>query len=61
MENLKTKGCTGGNRAANKTAHAFDSTSLTRTWFVAKHVLITLPFECAMLVICFIVLVGVML
>lgn len=50
MENLKTKGCTGGNRAANKTAHAFDSTSLTRIWFIAKHVATTLPVECAALI-----------
>ena len=48
-------------QATPKTSAAFNFTPLTRIWCIARHVLITLPFECAMLVICFIVLVGVML
>lgn len=60
MTMTNKKGRPGGIGATHKpSAYAFDSTPLSRIWFIARHVLITLPFECAMLVICFIVLAGV--
>jgi hypothetical protein len=61
MENTNKKGRDGWTRATQKTSAACNFNPLSRTWCIARHVLITLPFECAMLVICFIVLVGVML
>jgi len=58
----KTKGRTGGNRATLTTADTRNFTLFTprlhRLITIVRHVLITLPFECAMLVICLIVLAG---
>jgi len=58
----KTKGRDGGNRATHKTADTRNFTLFTprlhRLTTIVRHVLITLPFECAMLVICLIVLAG---
>ena len=54
MGNTKTTGCTGANRAANKTAHAFDftpiATRLHGLTFIVRHILTTLPMELAVMV-----------
>lgn len=61
METINKKGRSVVTGATQKTSAACNFNPLSRKWCIARHVLITLPFECAMLVICFIVLVGVML
>ena len=59
------KGRDGWNRATLTTTSTYNFTLLTtrlhRLITIVRHVLITLPFECAMLMICFIVLAGVLL
>ncbi|MDO9449430.1 MAG: hypothetical protein Q7J21_03020 [Rugosibacter sp.] len=52
----KNKGCTGGNRAANKTAHAFNFTSILR---IARHVAAIPSLDFALLLLCLVALVEV--
>ena len=61
MDTINKKGRPVVTGATPKTSAACNFNPLSRILCIARYVLITLPFECAMLVICFIVLVGVML
>lgn len=58
----KTKGRDGGNRATLTTTSTCNLTLLTtrlhRLITIARHVLITLPLESALLVFCIVFLVG---
>lgn len=60
----KQKVRSGGNRATLTTADTRNFTLFTprlhRLITIVRHVLITLPFECAVLVACIIVLAGVL-
>lgn len=44
------KGRSGVTGATPKTSAACNFNPLSRIWFIAKHVLITLPVECAALI-----------
>lgn len=61
MDTINKKGRPVVTGATPKTSAAFDSTPLTRIWFIAKHVVTALPVECAALLACIIAMAGVAL